>query len=118
MAPVVGGGFEAWPPGTQGESTVDEAASTTRPETLPAAPGCRAAADHDRDVPEVDLLSPLAIRGLTLRNRIGMTPMCQYVARDGFADDWHLVHLGSRAAGGAGLVMVEASAVTAEGRIS
>jgi 2,4-dienoyl-CoA reductase-like NADH-dependent reductase (Old Yellow Enzyme family) len=86
--------------------------------TLPATPGCRAATDHDREVPEIDLLSPLTIRGLTLRNRIGMSPMCQYVAREGLADDWHLVHLGSRAAGGVGLVMVEATAVTPEGRIT
>src|SRR6476659_7279207 len=80
--------------------------------------GCSAGADHDREVPEVDLLSPLTIRGVTLRNRIAVSPMCQYVAKDGFADDWHLVHLGSRAAGGAGLVIAEASAVTAEGRIT
>jgi 2,4-dienoyl-CoA reductase (NADPH2) len=66
----------------------------------------------------VDLLTPLSIRGVTLRNRIGMSPMCQYVAKDGFADDWHLIHLGSRAAGGAGLVIVEASAVLPEGRIT
>jgi 2,4-dienoyl-CoA reductase-like NADH-dependent reductase (Old Yellow Enzyme family) len=74
--------------------------------------------DHDRERPEIDLLSPLTIRGVTLRNRIGMSPMCQYCAEDGMAGDWHLVHLGSRAAGGAGLVMVEATAVTAQGRIS
>jgi 2,4-dienoyl-CoA reductase-like NADH-dependent reductase (Old Yellow Enzyme family) len=97
---------------------VDDAATTTRPESPSVGPGCRAAADHDREVPEVDLLSPLTIRGLTLRNRIGMSPMCQYVARDGYADDWHLVHLGSRAAGGCGLVVVEATAVTSEGRIT
>ena len=64
------------------------------------APGCVAESDHDREVPEVDLLSPLAIRGVTLRNRIVMSPMCQYSSDDGLADDWHLVHLGSRAAGG------------------
>jgi 2,4-dienoyl-CoA reductase-like NADH-dependent reductase (Old Yellow Enzyme family) len=69
-------------------------------------------------VPEVDLLSPLTIRGVTLRNRIVMSPMCQYIARDGFAGDWHLVHLGSRAAGGVALVIVEATAVTADGRIT
>lgn len=66
----------------------------------------------------VDLLTPLAIRSLTLRNRIAMSPMCQYCATDGLADDWHLVHLGSRAVGGAGLVMVEATAVTPDGRIT
>lgn len=75
-------------------------------------------ADHDRNAALVDLMSPLIIRGITLRNRIGVSPMCQYSSEDGFADDWHLVHLGSRAAGGAGLVFVEATAVTAQGRIS
>jgi 2,4-dienoyl-CoA reductase (NADPH2) len=84
----------------------------------PATPGCSAITDHDREVPEVDLLSPLALRRLTLRNRIAMSPMCQYIAQDGLASDWHLVHLGSRAAGGAALVIVEASAVTAQGRIT
>src|SRR5262245_17061690 len=77
-----------------------------------------AACDHDREVPEIDLLSPLTIRGVTLRNRIVMSPMCQYIAKDGFADDWHLVHLGSRAAGGVALVVVEATAVTRYGRIT
>jgi len=55
---------------------------------------------------------------VTLRNRIGVSSMCEYSSVDGFANDWHLVHLGSRAVGGAGLVMTEASAVTADGRIS
>src|SRR5215475_7237150 len=80
--------------------------------------GCPAGTDHDREVPEIDLLSPLAIRGVTLRNRIAMSPMCQYSAVDGMPSDWHFVHLGSRAAGGVGLVVVEATAVTPEGRIS
>lgn len=80
--------------------------------------GCLADTDHDREVPEIDLLSPLTIRGITLRNRIAMSPMCQYVAAEGLASDWHLVHLGSRAVGGAALVMVEATAVTPDGRIS
>src|SRR5688572_8189182 len=66
----------------------------------------------------VDLLTPLEIRGVTLPNRIVMSPMCQYSAQDGLANDWHLVHLGSRAAGGAGMVMVEATAVSPEGRIT
>src|SRR5260370_32694953 len=78
----------------------------------------QAGTDHDREVPEIDLLSPLTIRGVSFRNRIAMSPMCQYSAQDGFANDWHLVHLGSRAVGGAALTMVEATAVTAEGRIS
>ncbi len=64
------------------------------------------------------LVTPLTIRGVTTRNRIVVSPMCQYCATDGMADDWHLVHLGSRAAGGAGIVFVEATAVSAEGRIS
>jgi len=64
------------------------------------------------------LLSPLKLRNLNLSNRIGVSPMCQYSSVDGFATDWHLVHLGSRAVGGAGLVMAEASAVTPEGRIT
>jgi 2,4-dienoyl-CoA reductase-like NADH-dependent reductase (Old Yellow Enzyme family) len=64
------------------------------------------------------LLTPLALRGVTLRNRIGVSPMCQYSSTDGFATDWHLVHLGRFAVGGAGLVLSEATAVTPEGRIS
>ena len=64
------------------------------------------------------LFSPFQLRSVTFPNRIGVSPMCQYSSQDGFATDWHLVHLGSRAQGGAGLVMIEASAVTADGRIS
>jgi len=64
------------------------------------------------------LFEPLQLRSLTLRNRIMVSPMCQYSAKDGFASDWHLVHLGSRAVGGAALVCVEATAVEARGRIS
>lgn len=64
------------------------------------------------------LFQPFALRQLTLPNRIAVSPMCQYSARDGLANDWHLVHLGSRAVGGAGLVIVEATAVQPEGRIS
>ena len=78
----------------------------------------QAGTEHDREVPEIDLLSPLKIRSVTFRNRIAMSPMCQYSAHDGFANDWHLVHLGSRASGGVALVMVEATAVTADGRIT
>src|SRR5215831_4766398 len=66
----------------------------------------------------VMLLQPLSLRGLTLRNRIGVSPMCQYSAVDGHVTDWHLVHLGSRAVGGAGIVFMEATAVQPEGRIS
>jgi 2,4-dienoyl-CoA reductase-like NADH-dependent reductase (Old Yellow Enzyme family) len=64
------------------------------------------------------LFSPLTLRSITFRNRIFVSPMCQYSSRDGLPTDWHLVHLGSRAVGGAGLVMVEATAVSPEGRIS
>lgn len=64
------------------------------------------------------LLSPLTIKEIVLRNRIAIPPMCQYSAVDGFANDWHLVHLGSRATGGASLIIQEATAVSPEGRIS
>ena len=64
------------------------------------------------------LFSPLTLKDVTLKNRIVISPMCQYSAVDGFANDWHLVHLGSRAVGGAGLIIQEASAVTPEGRIT
>jgi 2,4-dienoyl-CoA reductase-like NADH-dependent reductase (Old Yellow Enzyme family) len=64
------------------------------------------------------LFEPLTLRGVTLRNRIGVSPMCQYSAENGMATDWHLVHLGSRAVGGAGLIITEAAAVEARGRIS
>lgn len=64
------------------------------------------------------LFSPINIRGVTLRNRIAMSPMCMYSSEDGMANDWHLVHLGTRASGGCGLVMCEATAVHPDGRIS
>jgi len=64
------------------------------------------------------LFSPFSVRAVTLPNRIVVSPMCQYSSEDGFANDWHMVHLGSRAVGGAGLVLTEASAVTPEGRIT
>lgn len=64
------------------------------------------------------LFDPLTIRDVQFRNRIFVSPMCQYSSEDGFATDWHLVHLGSRAVGSAGLVITEATAVTPEGRIS
>jgi 2,4-dienoyl-CoA reductase-like NADH-dependent reductase (Old Yellow Enzyme family) len=66
----------------------------------------------------VPLFSPFKLRSVEFANRIGVSPMCQYSSVDGFANDWHLVHLGSRAQGGAGLVILEAAAVTPEGRIS
>jgi 2,4-dienoyl-CoA reductase-like NADH-dependent reductase (Old Yellow Enzyme family) len=64
------------------------------------------------------LFDEFKLRGLTFRNRIGVSPMCQYSSEDGFANDWHLVHLGSRAVGGAGLVIMEDTAVLPDGRIT
>ena len=64
------------------------------------------------------LFSTFSLRGLAFRNRVFVSPMCQYSSRDGLPNDWHMVHLGSRAVGGAGLVCVEATAVSPEGRIS
>ncbi len=65
-----------------------------------------------------NLFTPIELRELTLPNRIFVSPMCEYSSEDGFATDWHLVHLGSRAVGGAALVMMEATAVVPEGRIT
>ncbi len=64
------------------------------------------------------LFAPFTLKSITLRNRIGVSPMCMYSSEDGLMNDWHLMHLGARAAGGAGLVITEASAVSPEGRIS
>ena len=64
------------------------------------------------------LFEPLTIRGITLRNRIGLSPMCMYSYTDGFSNDWQLIHQGARAAGGAGLIISEATAVEARGRIT
>ena len=64
------------------------------------------------------LLSPFSIKDIVFKNRIAVSPMCMYSAVDGFANDWHLVHLGSRAVGGAALIIQEATAVSAEGRIT
>src|ERR1017187_3183713 len=64
------------------------------------------------------LFDPLKIRDVTLKNRIAVSPMCQYSSEDGLASDWHLVHLGSRAVGGAALVLTEAASVEERGRIS
>ena len=66
----------------------------------------------------IKLFSPLKIRSIELKNRIAVSPMCQYSSIDGLSTDWHLVHLGSRAVGGAGLIFTEATAVSPEGRIS
>src|SRR6266581_8267062 len=64
------------------------------------------------------LFDPLAIREVKFANRVFVSPMCQYSSHDGYANDWHFVHLGSRAVGGAGLIFTEATAVLPEGRIS
>src|SRR5512133_2640760 len=64
------------------------------------------------------LFEPLTIKDITLRNRIGVSPMCMYSYTDGFSNDWQVTHLGSRAVGGAGLVIAEATAVEARGRIT
>lgn len=66
----------------------------------------------------LNLFTPITFKNITVKNRIAVSPMCQYSSQDGFANDWHLAHLGSRAVGGAGLVFTEATAVTPEGRIS
>src|SRR5689334_14981558 len=65
-----------------------------------------------------DLFTPLTIRNVTFRNRVTMSPMCQYSCTDGFANEWHFVHYGSRAVGGVGLIIMEATAVEPIGRIS
>jgi 2,4-dienoyl-CoA reductase-like NADH-dependent reductase (Old Yellow Enzyme family) len=72
----------------------------------------------EKSVSVPHLFQPLTIRSVTLRNRIGVSPMCQYSATDGVANNWHYVHYGSRAVGGAGLVIVEATGVAPEGRIT
>jgi 2,4-dienoyl-CoA reductase-like NADH-dependent reductase (Old Yellow Enzyme family) len=72
----------------------------------------------DHDMSAVPLFDALTLRGITFRNRVFVSPMCEYSSVDGLPDDWHLVHLGSRAVGGAGLVLTEATAVSPEGRIS
>ena len=64
------------------------------------------------------LFEEFRLKDVVLKNRIGVSPMCQYSSEDGFPNDWHFVHIGSRAVGGAGLVIVEATAVSPEGRIS
>jgi 2,4-dienoyl-CoA reductase-like NADH-dependent reductase (Old Yellow Enzyme family) len=120
------------PPGRPKSSTPDKTKTLTESlanarENAPSSPfqstnhnviQVQCQSEHDREVPEVDLMSLLTIGSVTFRNRIAMSPMCMYSAQDGFANDFHLVHLGSRAIGGAALVVVEATAVTAEGRIS
>src|SRR3954471_5359117 len=69
-------------------------------------------------MPMAQLFTPYRLRDLTFKNRVFVSPMCQYSSADGMPTDWHLVHLGSRAVGGAALVIVEATAVSPEGRIT
>ena len=78
----------------------------------------QAAAGNDAEPGTPPMFYPLSLRGMTLRNRIVVSPMAQYSAVDGMPSDWHLVHLGSRAVGGAGLVMTEMTCVSPEGRIT
>src|SRR5260370_25939241 len=73
---------------------------------------------RDTMAPMTHLFEPLRVRSVTLANRVFVSPMCQYSSVDGFSNDWHLVHLASRAVGGAAAVFTEAAAVTADGRIS
>lgn len=86
--------------------------------TLPMSNSQNASSGEQEHIDTVPLFQPYTLRGLTLRNRIAVAPMCQYSSTDGFASDWHLVHLGSFAVGGAAVVMTEATAVEARGRIS
>jgi len=85
-------------------------AALVAPANHPTSSPCRPNVTH--------LFEPLKLRNVVLRNRIGIPPMCQYSAREGIASDWHFVHYGSRAVGGAALMILEATAVTPEGRIS
>ncbi|CAN0513446.1 unnamed protein product, partial [Discosporangium mesarthrocarpum] len=67
---------------------------------------------------DAPMFTPFTLRGMTLKNRLVMSPMCQYSAEDGLANDWQLVHLGSRAMGGTGLIITEMTDISPEGRIS
>jgi 2,4-dienoyl-CoA reductase-like NADH-dependent reductase (Old Yellow Enzyme family) len=87
-------------------------------ELLPNPESTTCYGEEDSRMSAINLFQPFTLRGVTLKNRIVVSPMCQYSSVDGMADDWHLVHLGSRAVGGAGLIFVEATAVTAQGRIT
>jgi 2,4-dienoyl-CoA reductase-like NADH-dependent reductase (Old Yellow Enzyme family) len=92
---------------------------TTRGERRPRMRGQALVITFDVQLPSMALIfQPLRIRTILLKNRIVVSPMCEYSSEDGFANDWHLVHLGSRAVGGAGLVIAEATAVSPEGRIT
>jgi 2,4-dienoyl-CoA reductase-like NADH-dependent reductase (Old Yellow Enzyme family) len=101
-------------------SASEEAARRAAPGSLPGGAGM--ALTIGMRVPvsahSSRLFSPIQLAGVTFSNRVFVSPMCQYSSEDGFSSDWHLVHLGSRAVGGAGLVMTEAAAVLPEGRIT
>ncbi|PHJ59880.1 hypothetical protein VF06_31940 [Nostoc linckia z4] len=87
---------------TQNITTLSSSPAQTELKT-PGYQGCQSRSLHDSEIPEVDLFTPLIIRDITLPSRVAMSPMCQYSAKNGFANDWHFVHLGSRAVGGTGL---------------
>jgi 2,4-dienoyl-CoA reductase-like NADH-dependent reductase (Old Yellow Enzyme family) len=91
-------------------STTEDTADTEQKAPFPSVP-------RGGEVPP-PMFTPFRLRDLVLPNRIIVSPMCQYSSEDGFANDWHFVHLGTRAVGGAGLIFTEAAAVTPEGRIS
>jgi 2,4-dienoyl-CoA reductase-like NADH-dependent reductase (Old Yellow Enzyme family) len=84
----------------------------------PSAQAGAAAPSADAPGSKVQLFTPLKLRGVTLRNRIAMSPMCQYSSEDGFANEWHVAHHAARAVGGAGLLIAEATGVTPQGRIT
>jgi 2,4-dienoyl-CoA reductase-like NADH-dependent reductase (Old Yellow Enzyme family) len=79
---------------------------------------CQAESDHDREIPEIDLLSPLKIRGMTLRNRIVMSLMCQYVAKDGFEEDWYFGQFRQPRCRRGRLTIVQSTAVYPVGRVT
>ena len=94
------------------------AAATAATGATAARPGFGAVEPAERRGDAPGLFTPLELRGVTLRNRIAMSPMCQYSSEDGFANDWHLAHHGARAVGGAGLLIAEATGVEPRGRIT
>ena len=106
-------GYESWL-----EAQADPAPGRPKPDQPPRGAATRAAAERGGSHPTPPMLLPLTVRGLTLKNRIVVSPMAQYSAVDGAVGDYHLVHLGARALGGAALVMVEMTSPTPEGRIT
>ena len=106
-------GYEAWL-----QAKADPASGRPKPDQPPRGAATRAAEERGGSHPTPPMLLPLTVRGLTLKNRIVVSPMAQYRAVDGAVGDYHLVHLGARALGGAALVMVEMTSPTPEGRIT